>query len=227
VRDWSGDAGDRAPGRTFGSSGGVDRDARFIDRARLDAVRRGLNAIFRVGTADQPGEDATFDLVYSRFLLTHLPDPASAASAMWRSAKPGGVVVVEDIDFGGCFCHPPSRAFDRYVELYRAVVRAAGGDAEIGPRLGDLLGDAGVASIQVSVVQPAVRRAGGPGIASSTMRGIGAAVVEKGLASASEVAGVVAGLETWERSPRAIESLPRIFQVWGVRPNTTDMLTRM
>jgi ubiquinone/menaquinone biosynthesis C-methylase UbiE len=211
-----------AMARRVGPSGhaeGVDRDAQFIARARRDAARRGLNATFRVGTADQPAEDTSFHLVYSRFLLTHLPDPASAATAMLLSARPGGVIMVEDIDFGGAFCYPPSAAFDRYVELYRAVVRATGGDPEIGPRLGDVLEDAGVASIHVSVVQPTVRRAGGLGIATATMRGIGASLIEKGLASPSEVASVVTGLEVWERSPRAIESLPRIFQVWGVRPS--------
>jgi ubiquinone/menaquinone biosynthesis C-methylase UbiE len=202
-----------------GRAEGVDSDPIFIDQARSDAARAGLNVTFRVGTADQPGEDAAFDLVYARFLLTHLPDPSIAASSMLRAAKPGGVVMVEDIDFGGSFCHPPSPAFDRYVSLYRDVVRSAGGDAAIGPRLGDLLEDAGIASIRVSVVQPTARQAGGLGIASATMRGIAAAVVTKGLATMSEVTDIVDELETWERCPRAMESLPRIFQVWGVRPS--------
>jgi ubiquinone/menaquinone biosynthesis C-methylase UbiE len=210
-----------AMARRLGPTGraeGVDSDPIFIDRARSAATKAGLNAIFRVGTADQPGEHARFDLVYARFLLTHLADPSIAARSMLRVAKPGGVVVVEDIDFAGSFCHPPSPAFDRYVALYRAVVRSSGGDPEIGPRLGDLLEDAGLTAIRVSVVQPTARQAGGLGIASATMRGIAAAVVSKGLATLPEVTRVVDELETWERSPRAMESLPRIFQVWGVRP---------
>jgi hypothetical protein len=29
-----------------------------------------------------------------------------------------GMVAIEDIDFAGCFCHPPNAAFTRYCELY-------------------------------------------------------------------------------------------------------------
>jgi predicted O-methyltransferase YrrM len=41
---------------------------------------------------------------------------------MRQALRPGGVLVVEDIDFAGSFCHPPCAAYQRYVGLYRAVV---------------------------------------------------------------------------------------------------------
>ena len=39
-----------------------------------------------------------FDLVYARFLLTHLPEPPTALASMVKLLRPGGIVAVEDID---------------------------------------------------------------------------------------------------------------------------------
>ena len=99
--------------------------------------------------------DERFDLVYVRFLLTHLPEPASALAAIVRLARPGGIVAVEDIDVVAHFCYPPSAAFDRFVEWYTAAHRARGGDPTIGRRLPLLLSDAGIEDVAMKVVQPA------------------------------------------------------------------------
>src|SRR5436189_4650877 len=56
---------------------------------------------------------------------------------------PCGMVVIEDIDFGGYFCHPPCADFDAYVRLYRTAAARQGADADIGPKLYGMLLDAG------------------------------------------------------------------------------------
>ena len=66
-----------------------------------------------------------------------------------------GVLIVEDIDFSGCCCHPSSAAFDRYVELYQRAAWARGVDPNIGPRLPELLAGAGCEPVGLNVVQPA------------------------------------------------------------------------
>ena len=50
---------------------------------------------------------------------------------MLRAARPRGLAVIEDIDFAGYFCHPPSSGFDAYVRLYREAARRQGADADI------------------------------------------------------------------------------------------------
>ena len=89
-----------------------------------------------------PGREL-FDVVYGRFLLTHLPDPAAALANMRERLVPGGVLVVEDIDCTGHFCEPDSPAFRRFVELYTRTVQSRGGDPNIGPRLPDYCGTPG------------------------------------------------------------------------------------
>lgn len=73
---------------------------------------------------------------------------------MRRAIRPGGVAVVEDIDFGGYFCHPQCAGFDAYVRLYRAAAARQGADADIGPKLYGMALEAGWRDVKVNVAQP-------------------------------------------------------------------------
>jgi ubiquinone/menaquinone biosynthesis C-methylase UbiE len=198
-----------------GQAVGVDLDERCLDLARQEAARIGLPATFRREGVHDLREEAAYDLVYSRFLLTHIPEPGRAVERLAGAARPGGLVVVEDIEFAAHFCYPACPAFDRYVSLYRQVVLRRGGDPDIGPRLVGLLMEGGLRQVGVAVVQPTYRRGPGKCIAQVTMEHIREAVVTAGLASEAEVDAVIADLDRFARSPRTILSLPRIFQVWG------------
>jgi SAM-dependent methyltransferase len=204
--------------RYVGPSGrvvGLDMDERCLELARQEAARRQLPAEFRAGSVYELGEVAAYDLVYTRFLLTHLPDPGQALQRLVEAVRPGGLVVVEDIDFAGHFSHPACPAFDRYVSLYQHTVHRKGGDPNIGPRLPGLLLDAGLEDVRFRVVQPAYRTGPGKRIAQVTMEHIREAVAAVGLASPEEVTAVVAELDRFARDARTILSFPRIFQVWG------------
>ena len=160
---------------------------------------------------------AEFDLVYARFLLTHVGHPEGVLDGMVRAAREGGTVAAEDIEFSGHVCHPACRAFARYVELYRDVVRIRGGDPDIGPRLPSLFLAAGVEAVQVRVVQPVALEGEAKDMARLTLEAIAGAVVAEGLASADEVADLASELAEFAADPRTLLSLPRIFQVWGRR----------
>jgi SAM-dependent methyltransferase len=191
---------------------GIDLDATKIELARREAM---APCEFHVAAADSGGPEAAFDVVYARFLLTHLRDPASVLRAMLARLRPGGLVVVEDIDFRGHFCEPPLWAFQRYVELYTAVVRRRGADPEIGPRLPGLLLDAGCAQVETQVVQPAGIRGDVKQVASATLDNIAEALIDAGLATADEIASIGERLAVAAADARTLMSLPRIVQAWG------------
>lgn len=197
---------------------GIDVDERALALARQAAKRRQLPAEFRVCGAAELAEEARFELVFARFLLSHLPDPAQALAQLVRAAKPGGVVVLEDVDFPGHFCYPECQAFVRYVELYQEVVRRRGSDPAIGPRLLGLCRDAGLVDVGLEVVLPTFHEGKGKSLAAVTMAHIRESVLAAGLATAAEIDGLVAALEADAADPTTLQSLPRIFQVWGRRP---------
>lgn len=198
---------------------GVDFDDRCVQLARSEAQRLGVDAEFRRASADKLNEHSVYDLVFARFLLTHLPQPETALESMVRATKPRGVVVVEDIQFTGHFAHPACPAFERYVSLYQEMVQHKGGDPNIGPRLPEMFLDAGLVDVAFEVIQPSYQAGLGKQLAAVTMEHIREAVVTAGLASDQEVSGIIAGINAFAADPKTILSLPRIFQVIGKKPD--------
>ncbi len=198
---------------------GIDIDETKLNLARREAEAQGLvNVEFRFADITQHDPDPEFDLVHTRFVLTHLPDPLAAVRRMRRALKPGGILVVEDIDFRGHFCEPDCPALWRYVELYSQTVARRGGDANIGPRLPDLLTEAGFENVQMNVVQPAGAIGEVKLITPITMQNIADAVIAEGLATPAEIEQIVAELYDYARTPGTIGSTPRIVEAWGRNP---------
>jgi SAM-dependent methyltransferase len=196
---------------------GVDLDEKQVEIARDEAATVD-NVEFRVGDATAPPScEERFDVVYARFLLTHLPDPAGALEHMRAWLAPGGALVVEDIDFSGHFSDPDSLAFRRYQEWYCAAVHARGCDPDIGPRLPGLLRGAGLGSVDVHVVQPAAMDGEITVVAPLTLENVADAVVQAKLATRDEVERTIDELYEFARADGTLLSLPRIVQAWGRR----------
>ena len=201
-----------------GKAVGIDIDRAFIQYARSEAERLSLRAVFRQGDILQLRGKPIFDFAYARYVLTHLKEPSKALDGMVRVVRPGGVIAVEDIDFPGHVCHPPCRAFKRYLELYQAVVQRHGGDPAIGPRLHMMLMDAGAEDVHVDISQPTFREGEGKLVGQITLEHTREAVVQAGLATHKEIDEIVGELAEFARDPRTIMSIARTFQVWGRKP---------
>jgi 2-polyprenyl-3-methyl-5-hydroxy-6-metoxy-1,4-benzoquinol methylase len=197
---------------------GIDLDEQTLELARSEAALLGRHqASFQqaeVMSSDLPSE---FDLVYARFLLTHLPDPVGALERMHDALRPGGVLIIEDIDFAGHFCWPPCPAFGRYQELYTQAVKLGGADPYIGPRLPGMLLDLGCREVQMHVIHPVGYDGDVKLMSAITMEKISTAVVAAGLATESEVQQIAADLYKVAGDRRTVMSMPRIIQAWGYR----------
>jgi SAM-dependent methyltransferase len=196
---------------------GVDLDEVKLETARAEAAVAGhANVEFQVadvaaGALPRPG----FDLVHARFLLTHLRDPGRALRRLVDLLGPGGLLVVEDIDYRGHFSHPPSAAFEAYVALYRRTARARGADPDIGPRLPGLLEEAGIRPAQLNVVQPTAMRGEDKLISAITMEAIADSVLQAGFATRAEVEAIVDELYRLGRDEATVMGTVRVVQAWG------------
>lgn len=208
---------------------GVDVDETKLDLARQEADEAGVpNVAYQlldIRTQDVETDPTWigpawtgFDVVYARFLLSHLAEPARAVGAFHRHVRPGGRVVVEDIDFSGSFTWPESAAHRRYHELYRAVVQKRGGNPDLGPQLPILLADAGFERVGMHIVQPAATEGEAKLLDPLTLQNIAGAVIQDGLATREEVDELVRLLYEFAANPRTVAGAPRIFQAWGQRP---------
>ena len=69
----------------------------------LEIARRNLADVGNVEFIEAPGDDlplpdGTLDAVFANMYLHHAPDPAAAIAEMARVLKPGGTLVVTDVD---------------------------------------------------------------------------------------------------------------------------------
>ena len=196
----------------------VDIDDTKIELARQEAAQLKVGNIeFRWLDIRASDLTAAFDVVYARFLLTHLSEPDSVVALIRRLLKPGGLIILEDIDFSGHFVYPESAAFNRYHELYCAVVGRRGGNPNIGPQLPLLLRQNGFEHIQVSVVQPMGLDGEVKTITPVTLENIAEAVIQENLATREEISTLVRELYDFVASPETLAGVPRVVQTWARR----------
>lgn len=202
-----------------GSVTGIDWDAENIAFARRQAETLGMSHVLyqQADVRDWEKNADSIDFAYGRFLMTHLDNPAALARKVRRMLKPGGRILLEDIDFAGHFCSPACRAFDQYVEWYTEAARRRGADPNIGPRLPQLVREAGFRNVQFNIVQPVFQTGEGKRMASLTLENIADALAGNQLASRDMVADCLTELRTFEQEKNTLVSLPRIFQVWAVK----------
>ncbi|MEV8531956.1 methyltransferase domain-containing protein [Streptomyces sp. NPDC051211] len=122
-----------APGRVVA----VDAAADVVAQARAYAAERGLTNI-EFATADVHAldfPDDSFDVVHAHQVLQHVGDPVQALREMRRVCRPGGIVAARDADYAAMTWYPAAPALDEWLDLYRRVARANGGEPDAGRRL--------------------------------------------------------------------------------------------
>jgi SAM-dependent methyltransferase len=85
----------------------------------------------------------TYDLVFARLLLFHLPQRVEVLRKLWDAVAPGGHLVVQDYDLTAACCVPPAAGVDEVAALVIETFTATGCDVRAGLRLPSLLAEAG------------------------------------------------------------------------------------
>jgi SAM-dependent methyltransferase len=206
--------------RRVGPGGAVTAigfDAEALAIARREAVQAGFqNLSYRHLDLFALILDEPVDVVFTRFVLTHLQDPAAALRKMAGLLRPGGRIVVEDADASANFCYPPESAFDLYCELYRETMRARGSDPDIGPKLPHLLRNAGFGDIGLNVCQPAEFIGGDVKLlVALTLDSVAQPALEAGLTISDKVNAASKRLHELVKDDHTVMSMPRIVQAWG------------
>ena len=155
------------------------------------------------------------ELAFARMLLEHLRDPAVVVEVMAGAVRSGGMVIVEDVHFGGCFTEPACPAYDHWVGWFRETVRRNGADLDIGPRLPGLLREAGLVGVGVRVAQAAYLDGPNKQLQQTSMSKIKAAVLAAGVTSANEYDAAHKELQAFTDDPTTLVAGPRMVQAWG------------
>jgi len=132
----------------------------YVDQARKEGAKKGFNDIRfiqgRVEEVSLPPD--TFDLVFSRWVLSFAPDPAKFLLPLITSLKPGGIIAVQDYYYEGLSLWPTGGPFDGMADVVRTYYRAAGGDPYVTGKLPGIFRAHGIELVEFSPHQ----LAGGP-----------------------------------------------------------------
>lgn len=90
-----------------------------------------------------------FDLVYCRMLLQYLKEKERAVCEMARVCKPGGIVLLQDLDGQLLWHYPEDPSVQRALEKVVAALAATGFDPFVGRKLFWLARNAGLTNIDV------------------------------------------------------------------------------
>ena len=144
---------------------GVERDPRWVDRARQRAEELGLTdrCSYVQGVAEAlPFDDQSFDLVTCQTLLIHVADPTAVISEMRRVVRPGGLLLLsEPNNLSGMVVADSTTAGKPVAELIEriafAVICERGkaavgeGDSSVGDLLPGMLAEAGLIDVQCTL----------------------------------------------------------------------------
>ncbi len=201
---------------TQGSAVGLDRSESVISEARKTAGQANVtNVDLRVGDVyDLDFEAGSFDVVHAHQVLQHLSDPVAALREMRRVCTPEGLVAVRDSDYSGFTWRPALPELDEWLTLYKKVARANGAEPDAGRRLKGwaLAAELDIVSSTAGVwcfSTPAeVSWWGGMWAERIVDSSMAEQAIERGLASADDLARLAQGWRRWAGSAEAWLLIP-------------------
>src|SRR5215472_14970015 len=134
-----------APGQVTG----IDVAAAVLPDAEAHARDAGAaNVTFVAGDFREAGlPPASFDVVHAHQVLQHLREPVGALAAMARLAAPGGLVAAREADYSAMAWAPADARIQRWLDIYLAVTRRNGAEANAGRWLPRWARTAGLAHV--------------------------------------------------------------------------------
>lgn len=198
------------PGRIVG----LDADPDLLEVARDRRPSEGaVEPDYRRGDATNlPFAEDSFDLVFARFLLAHLPEADAAIREFRRVCRPGGTIAVQEPDFASTGAWPPSPAYERAEELARPLF-----DVKAGRKAWKQLDDAGIrdldvdAEVIVETEGDTVRR-----LVTRSLQAIGGPLVEEDVLEPDEYERLLAEARQVEDEERErLVAIYTVYSVWG------------
>ena len=195
-----------APGEVVG----VDAEPSVLAVARERGAGLSNLRFEEASVYELPHEDASFDAAYAHQLLQHLADPPAALRELARVVRPGGLVAVRDSDYQTMISWPRSGAIEEWRNLYTALARENGADANAGRRIPSWLARAGLADAEVSTTvallreRDEVRNWGYSWAERVTASAFAEQALERELATRASLERIAAGWREWARDPEAL-----------------------
>ena len=196
---------------------GIDASGAQIDEARARSDGDTSLSFVQASATDTGLPRESFDLVYCRFLLIHLPEPERALREMRALLRPNGILVCEDGDLTSAGSEPPS-ALGVFADLWGRLGPKKGVDYTLGRRLFQMVQAAGFPAPEITFNQPVVARGENKRLLELSVAEAGPAFVEAGLITAEQLERTVDEMRRLNTDGTVLALMPRMAQVWARKP---------
>ena len=190
---------------------GLEYDPALVDYAATRPDNPGC-VTFQQGDATRlPFPDASFDVVFCRYLLIHMADPMAVVREMLRVIRPGGYAVAYEPGFIGEMSDPPCPALASIDKIWHGLFP----NPKAGRHLIGYFRTAGATRITGGAVtlleheDNTVRR-----VYRLTAEATGPLGVARGVLDAAEARDMVAGLAALEADPHGV--LVKFTDMWVI-----------
>jgi ubiquinone/menaquinone biosynthesis C-methylase UbiE len=171
---------------------GVDANPEALAVARARAEAAGLaHAAFVAGDLRTVEPDGQFDAIVGRLVLMYLPEPAAALRRFAGRLRPGGLVAVQEYNFGAASFqwYPAMPTWRRFWDWMRATVAQAGVESLMGYKLAATFREAGLPAPRLRLESPLIAGDDPAGCAwaADSLRSMLPLTLRFGIATAEEV----------------------------------------
>lgn len=170
-----------------------------------------------------PLEEGVFDIAHARFVLEYIPEAEHAIERMISAVRPGGWVVIEDIDVAA----PVIETFGRYVfpreeiglhgrleNAISALYKTIGADPGWGARIPVTLNDSRLENLNVEIHTPYFGGAMNQDFPRMTVQHLREQLISAGLLTEDEVERYL----TLTGKNRLGYAMFHVVSAWGQRP---------
>jgi len=158
---------------------------------------------------------AEYDLIYTRFTLSHLPNAIDIMKRVKSALKPNGILWCEDMANSKVYSIPDNIQVNLAVKLITDLGVKRGFDADFGLKLYSSFKALNLKNIEINLEQPVVYSHPEKDLLLHSVREVGQQFVDQDLIAGQELNVLTSKLEDFTKNERNLMSLTPVFQVIG------------
>jgi ubiquinone/menaquinone biosynthesis C-methylase UbiE len=161
-------------------------------------------------------DESSFDLVYSRFLFQHLPDPEKALERLLRLTVDGGIVVLEELDQGLWLSYPTDPNLRKLQKAYANLLKLSGSDPYIARKLYGIYLKTGLKpnvsgySVCIPMNDKSFNMTG-----VLTAKVLKSSILKNNLMTSMEFSRMLNGLKKYALNPTGLVLYALTFRIWA------------